>query len=225
MGPPPSFAGRTLSLAGPPPPVQDGAADPGWARDLHMEFPITWIGTFARPAAAVRPQVVLATTRLAREGVNMRSGWIPLVALAAVCLIAPAAHAGFGVGASIASPTGDFGDAFKTGYGVHAVYKQPVTPLVTVTGDFGWNAFSAESVEIGDIGFGGEDVDLWNAALGGRVFLLPLGLGLEYGYFSEIEEWSLVPTAGMSFSKLDVSARWKATGDANWFELRAAFMF
>ncbi|HPF71876.1 MAG TPA: hypothetical protein PLQ13_14480 [Candidatus Krumholzibacteria bacterium] len=155
----------------------------------------------------------------------MRKTTIFALAAVAALAFASTALAGFGIGANVAAPTGDFGDFFKAGYGIHAVYQQGLTPLATLTGDFGWTTFSSEDVTIGSVTIGGEDIDVWNATAGARFAVLPLGLGAEVGYFSEVEEWSFVPTAGMTFSKIDLSARWKATGDAKWFEVRAAFMF
>lgn len=149
----------------------------------------------------------------------MRNRWILITLAACLAAAAPAAHAGnFGVGASWAMPTSDFDDFYKSGFGLHALAKYPVTPLAAITGDVGWTTFGGEIAEIGDI-------DVWNFTAGGMVNLMAVGLGLEYGYFSEIDEWGLVPTAGIGFSKLAVDLRYKATGDAKWFEARAGLYF
>ena len=161
----------------------------------------------------------------------MRKGWILTIAAAALAAGAglPAHAGGFGVGANVALPTGDFGDVLDSGFGIHALARHPVAPLVTLTGDAGWTTFSTQDLttDVGGYSFelGGDNVDIWNFTAGARVALMPMGLGLEYGYFSEVDEWSLVPNAGVSFSKLAVDLRYKATGDANWFELRAGIYF
>ena len=162
----------------------------------------------------------------------MRIGWI--LAAAAVCLAlgasAPARAGDFGVGVNAALPAGDFGDLYKSGFGIHALLKRPVTPLATITADVGWTSFNSEDLnldlgEIGSIPFSGDNIDVWNFTGGAKVNLLPLGLGLEYGYFTKVDEWGLVPFAGMGFSKLDLTVRYKATGDAKWWELRVGLFF
>ena len=162
----------------------------------------------------------------------MRRGWIlTIVAAAMTCSLAPAALAGsFGVGADLALPTGDFGDALDSGFGLHVLAKHPVAPLVTLTGDAGWTRFSSKdlTLDLGQFGSftaGGDDVNVWNVCAGARVAMMPMGLGLELGYFSKVDELGLVPNVGVSFSKLAVDLRYKATGDAKWFELRAGVYF
>ncbi|MFO7608269.1 MAG: hypothetical protein R6X35_03590 [Candidatus Krumholzibacteriia bacterium] len=162
----------------------------------------------------------------------MRRGWI--LAIAAAVLVMggslPARAGSFGVGAGLALPTGDFGDAVDLGYGLHAMVKHPVAPLVTLTGDAGWTRFSTSDEFLVGEGLGGwlgadDTVDVWNVTGGARVAMMPMNLGLEFGYFSELEEWSLVPNLGFGFSKLALDLRYKATGDAKWFEVRAGLYF
>jgi hypothetical protein len=162
----------------------------------------------------------------------MRNGWIPAMVMATLTVLAvPSAQAGsFGLGANVAFPTGSFGDLYNSGFGVHALIQHPVTPLATITGDVGWTSFSGKdlSLDIGDIGsipFSGDNLEMWNFTGGAKVNLLPLGLGLEYGYYTQIKEWGLVPYASFGLSKIDLAARYKATGDAKWFEVRVGFMF
>ena len=157
----------------------------------------------------------------------MRNGKISatLVLLTTV-LASMAAQAGnLGVAADLALPSGDFNKLYDSGFGIHAIFKRPLTPLVTLTADGGWTSFGQGDLgELQDNPFGG-DIDVWNVTAGGTVFLLPLGLGAEYGYFSKVEDWSLVPYAGMGFGKLDLTVRYKATGDAKWWEFRVGVFF
>ncbi|MBE0566541.1 MAG: hypothetical protein IH621_11310 [Krumholzibacteria bacterium] len=162
----------------------------------------------------------------------MRRGWILTIAASALAVAGslPAQAGGFGLGLSAALPTGDFGDYLDSGFGVHAMYKRPVTPLVQLTADVGWTRFGTADLT-GDLGgFDGfaaadDNLDVWNFTGGGKVDFMPFGLGLEYGYFSEIDEYGLVPNVGVSFTKFAVDLRYKATGDANWFEVRAGLYF
>ena len=149
----------------------------------------------------------------------MRKGKIlaTAVAFAAVLAGSSALAGNLGVAADAALPSGSFNDGYDTGFGIHAIFKLPVTPLVTITGDGGWTGFGGK----GDI----SNINVWNVTGGGTVNLLPLGLGAEYGYFTEVKDWSLVPYASFGFSKLDLALRYKATGDAKWWELRVGVRF
>ena len=70
-------------------------------------------------------------------------------AVVALSLVAaPAAHAqvGVGVSAGLSMPTGDFGDAFKSGYSVNGLigFSMPMSPI-GFRGEIGYNSWDGKS--------------------------------------------------------------------------------
>jgi hypothetical protein len=123
----------------------------------------------------------------------------------------------FGVGVGYRLPTGDFGDAYDGGFGANVMLGFPVTPLVTVYGDLGYTNFQGSDAT--------DDISVWGFNAGAKVNLMMLYVGGEAGYFTEVDEFSLSPLVGMGVGPLDLSARYKLTGDAHWFDLRASISF
>jgi len=139
-----------------------------------------------------------------------------IAAVAALTLIGTASSAlAFGVGVGYRLPTGDFGDAYDGGFGANFALEYPVAPLVTAWGDIGYTSFAGE----GDR----DNIDVWGFNAGAKVSLLGLlQAGAELGYFTEVDEFAISPYVGTGFGPLNLSARYKLTGDANWFDLRAS---
>jgi len=125
-----------------------------------------------------------------------------------------------GVGVGYRLPVGDFNDAYDGGFGGNVTMSFPFTPLVTFYGDVGYTRFTGGEVD----GFDVDDIDVWSFNAGGHVNLLFLYAGAEVGYFTEVDDFSISPLLGTHFGPIDISARYKLTGE-NWFDLRAAISF
>jgi len=152
----------------------------------------------------------------------MRKG----IALLAALLVLGAAGSAWAIGLGIGYrlPTGAFGDEYDGGYGANFALAFPVAPTVTAWGDVGYTRFRYKDISVlGATGVG--DIDVWGFNAGAKVGVGMLYLGAEAGYFTEIDEFGLTPLVGIGFSVLDLSARYKATGDANWWDLRASISF
>ncbi len=126
----------------------------------------------------------------------------------------------WGVGGQLLLPTGDFDNAVTTGWGLSGTGELQVLYFLSATGTVSYNMFPGESTDGGKL----PDVDIFGAALGGRLNLALLFLGLDVGYYSEVDEVSLVPNIGLKLLMFEVAARYKAT-DTNWLELRGTFKF
>ncbi len=136
------------------------------------------------------------------------------------CITTPAvAGLSSGVALALIQPTGDFDDKYDSGWGIHAAFDYSLIPLVTLTGDFGWNTFQAKEI-------GTPDVDIWEFSAGGKVNLAFLYAGAEVGYFTtEVNEWDIIPFLGARLGPFDAMLRYKAAGDVNWAALRLGFFF
>jgi len=141
------------------------------------------------------------------------------------CITTPAVAAGLSSGVALAliQPTGDFDDAYDSGWGIHAAFDYSLIPLITLTGDFGWNTFQGK--EIGDTGIKLDDVDMWEFSAGGKVNLAFLYAGAEVGYFTDENEWDIIPFLGTRLGPFDAMLRYKAAGNVNWAALRLGFFF
>jgi len=148
---------------------------------------------------------------------------VAVLAVACLAAVAGPAQAKVGLALTGAVPTSEFGDRVKTGIGIHAVLKHPVSPLFDVTSDFGYTNFKSK-ISDGEVGDGGGR-DVWNLSIGGAFKVGGIGLGLEYGRFWEVDDWSFVPSAAIMLGPLELALRYKAGGDAKWFEGRVGFYF
>jgi hypothetical protein len=164
------------------------------------------------------------------EGVMMKKHGIATLVLAtAIFWVTNASAIGLGVGVIL--PSGDFKDGYDVGYGAHLVMDYPVTPLASIYGDLGYNGFKAkDNADLEDLDLELPDLTMWNISVGGRAGLGgAFYLGAEIGYYIVSDdlddEIGITPLIGTKFSKLDLSARYKATDDFKWFEIRAALGF
>lgn len=146
----------------------------------------------------------------------LKKGLIVVATLTVLCSAGSAWALGLGIGWKI--PTGDFGELYDGGYGANAAFLFPLAPTVTGWGEIGYTRFNNKLSSLGDI-------DVWGFNAGARVGLGALYLGGEIGYFTEIDDFGLTPVVGIGVAMLDFSARYKLTGDANWWDLRASISF
>ena len=138
------------------------------------------------------------------------------VATATLAVLGTASSAAaLGVGVGYRLPTGDLGDAYDGGFGANAVFEYPVAPLVSAYGDLGYTTFAGEGSR--------DDIDVWSFNAGAKVNVLTLlQVGAEVGYFTEVDEFAISPYVGQGLGPLQLSARYKLTGEAHWLDLRAS---
>ena len=142
--------------------------------------------------------------------------------LLSLVLLPGRAEAQFKIGArgKLMFPTGDFADMAETGWGLAATGDFTLIPLVKLRGEAGYNQFGGKEVE----GVQLEDLDIWSFMIGARLQLPIIYFSLDGAYYTEIDEFSLLPGLGFRFLFLDVGGRYKWTGE-NWFEVFGGVSF
>ena len=143
--------------------------------------------------------------------------------LLAVAFLPARADAQFSIGArgKLLLPTGDFDDVVKSGWGAAAVGDFTLIPLVKLRGEVGYNHFDGEDADGAQTY---EDRNIWNFGIGGRLQLPIVYLSLDGMYYTDIDEFSVLPGLGLRFLFLDVGARYKWTGE-NWIEVFGGVAF
>ena len=66
---------------------------------------------------------------------------------------------------------------------------------------------------------------LWEFAAGPQFDLKALYVGVEGGYWTEIDEWGVMANAGFRKDLIDLSVRYKPTGDGEFYAIRLGFFF
>ncbi|MFO7587934.1 MAG: hypothetical protein R6X22_07650 [Gemmatimonadota bacterium] len=150
---------------------------------------------------------------------------ISLLGLVLASLVLPGraagqAGSGLGLGAKLLFPTGDFDGEVKAGWGLAVTGEARILDVVAATGEIGYHRFRGE--EAGGVPL--EDREIYGFAAGARVYLALLFVGAEWGYFTDLEESSFLPSVGIRLSLVEITARYKAT-DSNWVELRGTVNF
>ncbi len=152
----------------------------------------------------------------------MKRSSLLLAILFCLVLLPGRAEAQFALGAraKLLFPTGGFDDLAKTGWGAAATGDFTLLPLVKLRGEVGYNRFDGETN--GDTTY--DDWNIWNFGVGARLQLPIIYISLDGSYYTEIDEFSVLPGAGFRFLFLDVGARYKWTGE-NWFEVFGGVSF
>lgn len=114
-------------------------------------------------------------------------------------------------------PYADFSDRYNSGWGLHAIADYPLIPLLTLTGDLGWNHFPGAADNQG--------IDVWEFSVGVNFALGVFYMGGETGYYTQVEEWSWVPSLGLRFDHWNFAVRFKAVNGASWRGLRVGYYF
>jgi hypothetical protein len=152
----------------------------------------------------------------------MRRRLFALIAALALVAIPQTAAAQFDIGArgKILFPTGDFSDVAETGWGLAATGDFTVIPLIKIRGEAGYNSFGGKIDGLTNY----DDWNIWSFMIGARLQLPIIYFSLDGAYYTEIDEFSLLPGLGLRFLFLDVGARYK-WNDANWFEVFGGVSF
>jgi hypothetical protein len=123
----------------------------------------------------------------------------------------------YGVGLAINYPFDSFGDEVDTGYGLHGMLDYTFIPLLHFIADLGWNHFSGNEFR--------ESVDILEITFGAKFQFGAFFMGGETGYYSQVDEWSFVPSLGARFTRLEIALRIKAVGGGSWTGLRIGYYF
>jgi hypothetical protein len=148
-----------------------------------------------------------------------------LAALLAAASAAPAAgQTGFGpvVGVNVAA--GSLSDNYGTGWTLGAQYIKGL-PFGSLMFEAAYNGFSIGD-DLPDLEDFNDDLNLWGFAAGPRLGLGPFNFGALGSYHTEIDEFDVIPLAGINIWKLDVALRYKGLfGNSDWVGLTAAILF
>ncbi len=142
----------------------------------------------------------------------------------------------FSLGANLAAPVGDFGDAAGIGFGLSGRYEAGINENLTWNGTLGFLSFSDSE----DLGF--------------NYSMIPITGGLKY-YFTENfngfyagadlgiyivrakgeflgvdvdesdSEFGFAPGAGYHINNIDIQASFNLVGDADYFGIRVGYTF
>lgn len=146
-----------------------------------------------------------------------RTPWLIPLLILALALPAHAEGKRGGLGLSYAVPDGAFEDVADAGVGVALVFDYPFTSSMDLTASIGRYDFGGAD--------GREDIQPWEFTAGPQIDIGRLYAGVELGYFTEVDEAAFVPNLGLRRGLLDVSLRYKSSGDANFYAARLAFFF
>jgi hypothetical protein len=113
--------------------------------------------------------------------INMKKTLFILLISTLVYASASAQSPRFSLGAELAIPTGDFGDAVGVGYGLSLRYEGPIADQLAITADLGYLFFTGKDITFADTG----GVNITQE--GETTYLVPIQLGLKY-YFMDQQD-------------------------------------
>lgn len=172
-----------------------------------------------------------------------------VLGLVSTTLVTNAQNGRFSVGAELALPMGDFGDAASTGFGGSVRYEYPVNDNIGLTGTVGYLIFSGKTVA----GVDGPDWSMIPVQVGGKYYFTEnqegFYAGLEIGIHSSSiktpeynfggfiipsqtvssSDLSYAPQLGYHLANLDLGLRYQmiaTTGSTtSYLGLRIAYVF
>lgn len=148
--------------------------------------------------------LVCGTTLAWAQAPQDRQGWVD-------------SYRNLGVGVTTTFPFQEFGDEYQTGYGLHLLADYPLIPLLNFTANAGYSHFGRVNE--------GDEIGVFSLVFGGKIMFGPAFMGGETGYFTEVDEWSWVPSFGLRIQELEFSLRYKSSGAGTWTTLRAGYYF
>jgi hypothetical protein len=151
-----------------------------------------------------------------------------IATLATMVVAAPAiaqSKTGFGPVVGINATTSSFGDYYGVGWMVGGQFVKG-TGFGSVMFEVTYNGFSIDDELPGEGTDFSDDVNIWGFGLGPRFALGPFHVGALAAYYTEVDDFDIVPLASINIWKLDLGARYKGLlGDADWFGLTLSFHF
>ena len=140
------------------------------------------------------------------------------------CSVAFAGQQNGGLAASYLTPKGDFKQQVDNGLGISAIFDYPLAGIINISGALGWNRFSGITLVEGT-NVKAESLTIWEFAAGPQIDFGRMYLGVEGGYYTNLDEWGLVPNMGIRKGMMDFSIRYKMTDDGKFVAGRAGFFF
>ena len=157
-----------------------------------------------------------------------------LAAGLSLLLAAPAAAqvplADIRVGVTGALPTGDLGDAFSSGFGAYARVGVPLG-VAKIMGTATFTRLNGKDVTVPGVGtFGVEDENIIGLTVGPHFSPAPLfDIGVEGGYFTNIDKLGIVPSVSLGLVKFDLMASYTVVfadnSNSTWISLGAGLRF
>lgn len=157
-----------------------------------------------------------------------------LAAGLSLLLAAPAAAqvplADIRVGVTGALPTGELGDAFSSGFGAYARVGVPLG-VAKIMGTATFTRLNGKEVTIPGVGtLAVDDENIIGLTVGPHFSPAPLfDIGIEGGYFTNIDKMGVVPSVSLGLVKFDVMASYTIvfTEDfkSTWLSLGAGLRF
>lgn len=148
----------------------------------------------------------------------------------------------FSIGAELALPSGDFGDAVGTGFGASVRYEAPINENLSWMGTVGFITFGKE--EIGGVDYTASIIPInagikyyFTESFNGFYAGAELGLNIvkskaEGEFFGQKindsnseTEFGFAPQVGYHLAKFDFAVRYAIVSDADYIGLRAAYVF
>lgn len=129
-----------------------------------------------------------------------------------------------GLAVSYAKPKGAFEGLVGNGYGLSSIFDYSMSGIVDLTLSLGWYNFDGITI------FEGTNVktdsfSMWEFSAGPQIDFGRLYVGIEAGYYTNVDEWGLVPNVGIRKNIIDVCLRYKMTEDAEFYAFRLGFFF
>jgi len=152
---------------------------------------------------------------------------IIILALSLSLVLCGSAFAGArngGLAASFTSPKGDYGNAAGNGYGLSLIFDYPMAGMIDITGTVGWYKFTGVTLSEGT-NIKTDSNTLWEFAAGPQIDFGLLYAGAEFGYYTDLDEWGLVPNLGVRKDLLDFSLRYMISDTGEFMAVRAGFFF
>ena len=124
-------------------------------------------------------------------------------------------------------PQGSLGDEYDFGWGIYGNIDYNFSKHLAWRFDLGWNSLSGDEKiildEDGNEQVVGGNMSVWEFTTGLKASISILYIEARGGYFTGINEWGVIPAAGLRLGKFDIQGNYKFLGDSNWYGARIAF--
>ena len=129
-----------------------------------------------------------------------------------------------GIGLSYYMPQGNLKETHDSGYGISFMFNYPISDMMDLTGTTAWSRYIINEQPANTLR-GSSDLTVWEFTLGPRVRVSIVYLGIEAGYFTNFNEWALVPNAGIRWRIFDLGYRMKTNAGTEVHSIRAGIFF
>lgn len=124
-------------------------------------------------------------------------------------------------------PQGTLAETYDHGFGIYANFDYNLNKYFAVRGDLGWNDVSGPETSYldssGVIHTNHPNRSIWEFTAGMKAQVSILYLEIRGGYFSGVNEWGIVPAAGIRIKKIDIQGSYTFAGENNWASVRLGY--